>query len=92
MSAILNRRDQAISVTDLGKSLKASIDKLVSGEQDRFVVMRNNAPDAVMLSVKEYELIMDEVEDLRTEMIAIHRINNPAGKPVSHEEMFPEHE
>lgn len=63
--------------------------KLVKVKQDRYVVMRNNVPAAVMLPVAAYEAILDELEDLRIEAISIERIQtfNPS-KAISHEEMM----
>jgi PHD/YefM family antitoxin component YafN of YafNO toxin-antitoxin module len=39
---------------------------LSSGEQQKYVVMRNNSPAAVMLPVEVYESLMDELDDLRS--------------------------
>ena len=69
MSALLERVDQAISVTEVSRSAKEIFTKLEKGKQDKFVVMRNNAPAAVMLPVDAYEALIDEVEDLRIEII-----------------------
>jgi len=74
MSALLKRADQAVSVTDFSRSAKQYFDRLKSGEQDRYVVMRNNAPAAVMLPVAEYEQLIDELDDLKVELIAAQRL------------------
>jgi antitoxin StbD len=89
MGSLMERSDQAISVTEVSRSAKAIFDKLVKGKQDRYVVMRNNVPAAVMLPVAAYEAILDELEDLRIEALARDRIQtfNPL-KAVSHEEMM----
>jgi len=89
MGSLMERSDQAISVTEVSRSAKAIFDKLVKGTQDRYVVMRNNVPAAVMLPVDAYEAIMDELEDLRIEAVARERMQtfDPA-KAVSHEEMM----
>ncbi len=78
MGVLLSRTDQAISVTDIARSTKKYFDKLISGEQDRYVVMRNNAPAAVLLPVADYEALLDEIEDLRIERMAIERLANQA--------------
>lgn len=89
MGSLMERSDQAISVTEVSRSAKAIFDKLVKGKQDRYVVMRNNVPAAVMLPIDAYEAIMDELEDLRIEAVARERIRTfDPTKAVSHEEMM----
>ena len=88
MSALLERVDQAISVTEVSRSAKEIFTKLGKGKQDKFVVMRNNAPTAVMLPVDAYEALIDEVEDLRIEIIAIKRMRDfDRSKAIPHDEM-----
>jgi antitoxin StbD len=89
MGSLMERSDQAISVTEVSRSAKAIFDKLVKGKQDRYVVMRNNIPAAVMLPVDVYEEMMYELEDLRIEAVARERIQtfDPV-KAISHEEMM----
>ncbi|MDP2793176.1 MAG: type II toxin-antitoxin system Phd/YefM family antitoxin [Sulfurisoma sp.] len=70
---ILERSDQAISATDLQRQGKALLDRLQSGDQDKYVVMRDNKPACVMLPVTSYEALMDEIEDLRIDAIAAER-------------------
>lgn len=90
MSMLLSRADQAVSVTDIARSAKKYFDRLISGEQDRYVVMRNNTPAAVMLSVEEYEQLMDELSDLQIDRIAAARLAafSPDDELVSHEDML----
>lgn len=70
---ILDRSDQAISATDLQRQGKALLDRLQSGDQDKYVVMRDNKPTCVMLPVTSYEALMDEIEDFRIVAIAAER-------------------
>jgi antitoxin StbD len=71
---LLDRSDQAISSTDLQKNTREILDRLTQGKQDRYVVMRDNKPAAVLLPTKMYEALMDELADLRIEAIALERI------------------
>jgi antitoxin StbD len=89
MGSLMERSDQAISVTEVSRSAKTIFDKLAKGKQDRYVVMKNNVPAAVMLPVRVYETIMDELEDLRIEAVARERIRtfDPA-KAITHKEMM----
>ena len=89
MGSLMERSDQAISVTEVSRSAKTIFDKLVKGTQDRYIVMKNNVPAAVMLPVDAYEAIMDELEDLRIEAVTRERIRTfDPDKAVSHEEMM----
>lgn len=90
MSALLSRTDQAVSVTDIVRSAKKYFDRLISGDQDRYVVMRNNIPAAVMLSAEDYENLMDELEDLKIELVAAQRLAklDESAELVSHEDML----
>lgn len=63
---ILDRADQAITATDLQRDAKAIFNKLQSGEQDRFVVMRNGKPEFVLMPVTTYESIVCELMELRS--------------------------
>ncbi len=74
MVALVERLDQTVSASDISRSAKDLLDRLASGEQDRFVVMRNNAPAAVMMGVEFFQALTDELEDLRVEMLALQRI------------------
>jgi antitoxin StbD len=71
---LLDRADQAISSTDLQKRTREILDSIIEGKQDRYVVMRDNKPAAVLLPTEMYEALMDELADMRIEAIARERI------------------
>lgn len=71
---ILERIDQAISATDLQRQSKTLLDRLQGGDQDKYVVMRDNKPACVILPVAGYEALMDELDDFRVESIAMRRL------------------
>jgi hypothetical protein len=50
-------RDEMVSVTDLLKSLRQTLDKISLRSVEKIAVMKNNRPEAVMLSIDEYERI-----------------------------------
>jgi PHD/YefM family antitoxin component YafN of YafNO toxin-antitoxin module len=52
-------RDEMVSVTDLLKSLRQTLDKISHQTVEKVAVMKNNRPEAVMLSVEEYERIKE---------------------------------
>jgi len=92
-NALLSRADQAVSITDIARSAKKYFDRLITGDQDRYVVMRNNVPAAVVLPVDYYESLIGELDDLKMEIIAMKRLANMDENTelVSHEEMFARH-
>ena len=84
---LLNHSNQAISATDLQKKTKELLDRISSGEEDHFVVMRDNRPTAVMMGTDRYEALMDELADLRIEEVARLRLATPAKDYISLEDM-----
>lgn len=89
MGALLERSDQAISVTEVSRSAKTIFDRLSSGKQQKYIVMRNNSPAAVMLPVEAYEALMDELDDMRIELTALERLKSfDRSNAISHEEMI----
>lgn len=88
MTALIERSDEAISITNMIRSTKNIIDKLVSGKQDHYVIMKNNSPAAVLLNIQSYEALLDELEDLRIESVARKRLQDfDKSKSISHENM-----
>ncbi len=86
---LLERADQAISSTDLQKSARILLARIADGTQDRYVVIRDNRPTAVMLSTTNYEALMDELDDLRIEAVARDRLSSVKKvKLISHAEML----
>jgi antitoxin StbD len=86
---LLDRADQAISSTDLQKNTKTLLDRIASGEQDRYVVIRDNRPAAVLMSTERYESLMNELEDLRVEAIARDRLATmDESTAISHADML----
>ncbi len=93
MSALLETADQALPVTRLARQFKHYLDKICNREQEKYVVMRNNEPAAVLLSVEQFEGMVNELEDLRIEAIARERLAGFDGKTtISHDDMLKEFE
>lgn len=86
---LLDRADQAISSTELQKNARLLLDRMADGSQDRYVVIRDNRPTAVMLPTARYEALMAELEDLRIEAVARNRLSSiKQFEPLSHAEML----
>jgi antitoxin StbD len=85
---LLDRTDQAISSTDLQKNTRKILDRIVSGKQDRYVVMRDNKPAAVLMQTEVYEALMDELADMRIDALAAERVATfDESKAITHEDM-----
>jgi len=83
------RTSETISVTDIQRRAKDVFDRIESGEQDKYVVLKNNAIAAVLLPADRYEALMDELDDLRIGVIATERISTfDRSKAISHKEML----
>lgn len=86
---LLDRTDQAVSSTDLQKNARLLLDRMSNGSQDRYVIIRDNRPTAVMLSTARYEALINELEDLRIEAIARERLSSiKRNKLISHADML----
>lgn len=90
MATLIDSVKQTVSVTDMVRSFKTYLDRVLSGDQDRLVLIKNNAPVAVLLTVEAYETIMDELEDLKIEAIAAERLSKltPETRLLTFDEVF----
>ena len=86
---LLDRADQAISSTELQKNARLLLDRMADGRQDRYVVIRDNRPTAVILSTARYEALVSELEDLRIDAVARDRLaTSGTAAALSHAEML----
>lgn len=91
MPALIERSDETLSITDMVRSAKNIINNLNSGDHDHYVILKNNSPAAVLLSIQAYEALLDELEDLRIEAVARKRLQNfDKSSAISHEDMMKE--
>ncbi|MDO8959328.1 MAG: type II toxin-antitoxin system prevent-host-death family antitoxin [Rhodocyclaceae bacterium] len=83
------RTNETISVTDIQRRAKEVFERIERGDQDKYVVLKNNEITAVLLPADRYEALMDELEDLRIDAIAAERVLtfDPA-KAITHEDML----
>lgn len=84
---LLSRASQVVSFTDLQKKTRELLDRVIVGEEDHFVVMRDNKPAAVMMAAERYEALIDELEDLRIEAVTRERLATPSEHYVAEDEM-----
>jgi len=88
MTALLERADQAISVTAMVRSFSAKLKEISSRATERLVIFKDNQPAAVIINVQAYQEMLDELENLRIEAAARERLSNfDQTRAISHEEM-----
>lgn len=78
-----------LSATTLSKKTAATLDLLENGETQKLIILKNNIPRAVLLSLEAYDGMVEEMEDLRLTALALARMQtfNPE-KAISHEDMM----
>jgi len=78
-----------LSATTLSKKTSATLDSFDRGEVDTMIILKNNSPKAVLLSMEAYEALQEELEDLRLSAAALSRVETfDRAKALSHEAMM----
>jgi len=78
-----------LSSTSLAKNTAATLSSIETGDTDKVIILKNNAPKAILMSIEAYEAMEEEIEDLRLTALALSRIQNfDFGESISHEEMM----
>jgi len=80
--------DEMLSATELSKRTGSVLTDLAENMHRKFVIMRNNRPNAVLLSMDEYEHLLVKVEDAELSQLAENRLADYDRKTaISHEDM-----
>lgn len=80
------RAKDYLSATTLSKKTPAILDKLEKGEAEKLIILKNNAPKAVLLSIEAYEALEEEMENLRLTALAFARLETfDKKKALSHD-------
>lgn len=88
MAALLDRADQAISVTAMVRGFSARLKEVSSRATERLVIFKDNEPAAVIINVQAYQEMLDELENLRVEATARERlIGFDEAEAISHDDM-----
>ena len=83
------RIEDFLSATALSKKTAATLDSLEKGKADKFIILKNNTPKAIMLSIDAYEAMQEEIEDLRLASLGFARLKSlQEHEVISHEEMM----
>ncbi len=78
-----------LSATTLSKKTAATLESLEKGDSEKFIILKNNAPKAVLLSMESYEALEEEMEDLRLNALALARLQTfDAKDAISHIDMM----
>jgi len=78
-----------LSSTHLAQKTAATLNSFENGDVDKIIILKNNTPKAVLMSIDSYEAMEEEIEDLRLTALALSRIQNfNTGEGISHEEMM----
>ncbi len=78
-----------LSSTNLAKNTAATLNSFEIGEVDKFIILKNNAPKAILMSIESYESMEEEIEDLRLTALALSRIQSfKPDEGITHEEMM----
>ena len=81
--------NEYLSATDLSKKTSSTLDKLENGEAERLIILKNNAPKAVLLSIAAYQAMEEELEDLRLTSLALARLQSfDPEAALSHRDMM----
>ena len=78
-----------LSSTHLAKHTAATLNSLESGEIDKLIILKNNSPKAILMSLESYETMEEEIEDLRLSALALSRLQTfDPSETISHKEMM----
>jgi len=78
-----------LSATALSKKTSATLEAMDKGDTDKLIILKNNAPKAVLMSIDAYESMEEELEDLRLATLALARLESfKPEKALTHTEMI----
>ncbi len=81
-----------LSATTLSKKTAATLDTLEKGDAEKLIILKNNAPKAILMSIDAYEAMEEEMEDLRLIALALARLQNFRPEDaIPHKKMMQKH-
>lgn len=75
-------RDEMVSVTEIVKGFRANLEKVTGHAVEKLAIMRNNKPEAVIVSVDEYEK-MKELYDYAERLSIFETVQKRKSTPKS---------
>lgn len=76
MVGLMARAEQAVSATTMARNFGSRLKEVASGDTHHLVIFKDNEPAAVLMGVEAYQALSDELEDLRSEILAIERLSS----------------
>ena len=87
-------QNELVSATELSKQFGEYISKVKNGVVDKIGVLKNNKLNAIILSVDEYEKMVEtinEMEDMQIYEEIKDRLNTPENELLDGEEVLKRH-
>jgi len=86
-------KEEMVGITELSKSLSALVDKVSSNTIEKLAIIKHNKPEAIILSITEYERmkeLQDYLETLEIVQIIKERVLDKKEpiKMISQEQMM----
>jgi antitoxin StbD len=79
------RKTDYLSATALSKKTSATLETLERGDAEKLIILKNNSPKAILLSMEAYEAMEEELEDLRLTALTLARLETfDEKKALSH--------
>ena len=83
------RIENYLSATELSKKTAATLERLENSDSGEIIILKNNTPKAILLSIDAYSAMQEEIEDLRLAALAFSRLATFAtNETISHEQMM----
>jgi antitoxin StbD len=78
-----------LSATMLSKKTSATLDSIEKGDTEKLIILKNNAPKAILMSIDAYDAMEEEIEDLRLATLAFARLKSfDPTEALSHQKMM----
>ena len=65
-----------ISATALSKNTYSILERLEKGDAEKLIILKDDAPKAVLMSIHAYEALEEEIADLRLIALALSRMES----------------
>ncbi|MCD6580213.1 MAG: type II toxin-antitoxin system Phd/YefM family antitoxin [Desulfuromusa sp.] len=83
------RTEKYLSATALSKKTASTLDNLEKSDSGEIIILKNNTPKAILLSIDAYSAMQEEIEDLRLGALGFARLNTfQPDEAISHQEMM----
>jgi antitoxin StbD len=78
-----------LSATELSRKTAITLDRLEQSETGEIIILKNNTPKAVLISVDAYSAMQEEIENLRLTALGLARLSTFAtNETISHQDMM----